>query len=58
MQLQENVFDKGYAEVLIAEQHHESSVTPVGMALVRLTPAPLSISLRSFAVIFPLTLAM
>ncbi|KIS70364.1 uncharacterized protein UMAG_01533 [Mycosarcoma maydis] len=31
--LEENVFNKGYAEVLIAEQHHDASVTPVGMAL-------------------------
>ena len=28
-QLQENVFNKGYAEVLIAEQHSEMSITPV-----------------------------
>ncbi|KAJ1028738.1 hypothetical protein NDA16_001903 [Ustilago loliicola] len=32
-QLEENVFNKGYAEVLIAEQHKDSSVVPVGMAL-------------------------
>lgn len=31
--LEENVFNKGYAEVLIAEQHQGSSVTSVGMAL-------------------------
>lgn len=31
--LEENVFEKGYAEVLIAEQHQDSSVTSVGMAL-------------------------
>ena len=38
-QLQENVFNKGYAEVLIAEQHSEMSITPVGMALVRFAVA-------------------
>jgi hypothetical protein len=40
-QLEENVFNKGYAEVLIAEQHDsDSSSAPVavGMALVS-TPA-------------------
>ncbi|GAC96443.1 acetyltransferase [Pseudozyma hubeiensis SY62] len=31
--LEQNVFDKNYAEVIIAEQHDSSSVTPVGMAL-------------------------
>lgn len=31
--LEQNVFEKNYAEVLIAEQHDNSSVTPVGMAL-------------------------
>lgn len=37
IQLEENVFNKGYAEVLIAEQHKDSSIVPVGMALVRST---------------------
>ncbi|KAJ9478379.1 Acetyltransferase [Pseudozyma hubeiensis] len=31
--LEQNVFDKNYAEVIIAEQHDNSTVTPVGMAL-------------------------
>lgn len=36
--LEKNVFEKGYAEVLIAEQHKEGETTPVGMALVSLIP--------------------
>ncbi|KAJ1038232.1 hypothetical protein NDA10_003499 [Ustilago hordei] len=31
--LEENVFNKGYAEVLIAEQHKDCSVVSVGMVL-------------------------
>ncbi|PWZ00747.1 acyl-CoA N-acyltransferase [Testicularia cyperi] len=31
--LQENIFNKGYAEVLIAEQEQDGKKTPVGMAL-------------------------
>lgn len=36
-QLEENVFNKGYAEVVIAEQRKDCSVVSVGMVLVSRT---------------------
>ena len=40
-QLEENVFNKNYAEVLIAEQHQDGSApVPVGMALVSAHRSP------------------